>query len=234
MAAGEDEKTLKSTKQDLDSNKGDGKRARNRSNAGLSKKGTGTTLSSPGYNLSMNTTGLPSVNHRESSATGYSQPFNNSGVKDFEDNNLLNNSIEMNPISPVRMEPLGGSPIIDPPPGFDNHQTQVKQPYDGQLYPATLLPQADAGQFDPYYRERNAHIMNNGGLHGTPHNGLINGGPAAHNSHNNSLSSSTNEAKSPKSRKKTSDSNNLRRRSYLLTESPIKWPRQNNYDDIYE
>lgn len=246
MVPGEDEKTLKSAKQpDLDSNRGDGKRQmRNRSNTGLSKKGTGTTLNSPGYNLSMNTTGLPSVNHRESSATGYSQPFNNSGARDFEENNHLNNSIEMNPISPVRMEPLGGSPIIDPPPGFDNHQTQVKQPYDGQHY-QTFSPQA--AQFDPYtIRDLNAHAMN-GGLHGSLNNGsLINGGPV--NGQFDSLSSSANKAKSksksPKSRKKpssagqpfnnTGDSNSLRRRSYLLTESPIKWPKQNTYEDDYE
>ena len=244
MVPGEDEKTLKSAKQvDLDSNKGDGKRpsqTRNRSNTGLSKKGTSTTLNSPAYNLSMNTTGLPSVNHRESNATGYSQPFSNSGIKDFDDNNLLNNSIEMNPISPVRMEPLGGSPIIDPPPGFDNHQTQVKQPFDSQPYQGGFLPQANAGQFDPYIiRDLKTHPMN-GGLHGSPSNGLINGGPVPYDSQ--TLNSSVSKTKSPKSRKKTSsasqpfntsDSNNLRRRSYL-TESPIKWPKQNNYEDVYE
>lgn len=249
MVPGEDEKTLKSAKQpDMDSNKGDGKRQpqnRNRSNTGLPKKGTSTTLNSPVYNLSMNTTGLPSVHHRESSATGYSQPLNNnSGARDFEDNNLLNNSIEMNPISPVRMEPLGGSPLImDPPPGFDNHHTQVKQPYDGQQYPASFLPQAS--QFDPYIiRDLNNHPMNNG-LHGAPSNGLnhglINGGLTKAPYSSQTLNLSGNKAKSPKSRKKTSsagqqsnENNNLRRRSYL-TESPIKWPKQqNNYDDIYE
>ena len=218
IAPDEDQKTIHSGQQqqqqqrDLDSNK-DPKPGRSRSNTGLSKKGTATTLSSPHqqpvYNVSMNTNGLPQF-HRN---------LNNFNNQDLTDN-LLNDSTEMNYLNSISSM----DPILDPPPGFG--QTNIKQPsYDGSPpflpqannHPTTIFP----AQFEPYINESN--YMPLGGLrqtHSTPTD-------KPYKTRKKSSNQQTNLAKNSNS---DINDNTLRRRSYL-TESPIKWPKApTNYD----
>ena len=225
IAQGEDQKTLPSAK-DLDNLDRQLQKNRSRSNTGLSKKGTtNTTLNTPQYNLSMNTIGLPSA-HRDS--------YQLNNLKDFDDLNLLNNSID---------ELSTSNPIIQPPPGFDNdnlNNTNVKQSYDhyDQQQASSFLPQAINSNFTTSTLQTKFEPFCTNGLRSVPFNSQ------------QQLNSSINIKPKSSSQKKSStasnfnnrnnldiNDNNLRRRG--LAAEPINYHHQpisaaNNYDNIYE